>query len=440
MKRVLLGSMPVGGGHNALRDSFLTVLKHQDPRGGAFHPITFNSQDTRVRAFYEYCVHHAPWSQGLVYRFGRARWGVRVLVPLNRGLLEEAKETLVRERPDVVVSTHFLLSMMFARARRELGLNVSIVSAIPDYGEFPLIFCPDAEDVRADYFVAMEQSTYDCLLNEYQVPREQAHLSGFLPRQPFLDVSKAFGSEARFTGEKKRQLFERLKAERPEFAHADPDLPTVIFLGGSAWTEKALPVIERLLENPAFLDRINVVVVCGNNEAFENLLRARAGQNPSFSIFGFVDAKLMAELQSVADVPVLGSLAPASMQELLETRCGPLMLFHYIPGTEDAHVAHIRDQEIGLFEPDPDAMLDLLMQATGYKQAGERMASLLRSFPVRAQAIRNENVTRALKFGKFLARVGRVVPLAPLHVDAPSRDVEAPPRAGAAPGSLISRP
>ena len=155
-------------------------------------------------------------------------------------------------------------------------------------------------------------------------------------------------------------------------------LPTLIFLGGSAWTEKTLPVMDRLLANEAFLDRLNVIVVAGKNEAFETTLRARVGQAPRFSVFGFVDAKLMAELQAVADVPVLGSLAPASMQELLETRCGPLMLFHYIPGTEDAHVEHIREQEIGLFEPDPDAMVDLLMQATGFKPAASRWRGCFR--------------------------------------------------------------
>ncbi len=434
MKRVLLGSMPVGGGHHALRDSFLAALKHLDPHGRAFDLVTFNSQDTRIRSFYEYCVHYAPWSQGLIYNAGRARWGLRLCVLLTRSLLEEAKEALVREKPDVVVSTHFLLSMMFAKARRELGLHVTVVSAIPDYGEFPLIFCPDGDELRADYYVAMERTTYGCLVGRYQVPQEQAHFSGFLPRRPFWDLSRAFGGAARFTGEKKRQLFERLKAERSEFAHADPDRPTVLFLGGSAWTEKTLPVIEKLLERPAFLERINAVVVCGKNEAFEQDLRARVGQHPRFSIFGFVDAALMAGLQAVSDIPVLGSLAPASMQELLETRCGPLMLFHYIPGTEGAHVSHIREQEIGLFEPDPDAMLDLLKQATGYKPPGEQMAALLRSFPSRAQAIRNENVERALQFGSFLDQVGHVIPFAPPRVE------DAPARTGAARNALISRP
>ncbi len=395
-----------------MRDSFLAVLKQLDPQGRMYEPVVFNSQDTRLRDFYEYAVHKAAWSQGLVYELGKTRWGVRLVVMLNPGLLEEAKQTLLREKPDIVVSSHFLLSMMFAKARKELGVQVPVISAIPDYGEFALTFCPDAEDLRADYFVAMEQLSFDCLLNTFKVPAEQAHFSGFLPRQPFLDISHAFGGAARFGGEMKQKIFERLKQERPEFANADPSLPTVIFLGGSAWTEKTFPVMERLIANEAFLDRINAVVVCGKNEAFETLLRERVGQYPRFSIFGFVDARLMAELQAVADVPVLGSLAPASMQELLETRCGPLMLFHYIPGTEDAHVTHIRDQEIGLFEPDPDAMLDLLMQATGFKPAGEQMAALLRSFPTCAQTIRNENARRARQFGNFLAHVGSVVPFA----------------------------
>ena len=53
-------------------------------------------------------------------------------------------------------------------------------------------------------------------------------------------------------------------------------------------------------------------------------------------VFGFVAPEVLAALMGLADVPVLGSLAPATLQELLEVGLGPLLLFHFIPGSERA--------------------------------------------------------------------------------------------------------
>ena len=40
------------------------------------------------------------------------------------------------------------------------------------------------------------------------------------------------------------------------------------------------------------------------------------------------------------------------MQELLEVRCGPLLVHRFIPGTEAPHVRYVEENRIGLYEPD----------------------------------------------------------------------------------------
>jgi processive 1,2-diacylglycerol beta-glucosyltransferase len=410
MKRVLLGSMNVGGGHNALRDSFAASLKMLDAEGRVFEPILFDSVDTKVGRFYESTVHMAAWIQGLVFHLGRTSWGVRLSVLLNDQLLQETKSALLAHRPDVVVSSHFLLSMMFAKARREVGMDVAVVNAIPDYGESTLAFYPEAGDIQPDYVIAMDRRTYKHLLEVRGLPPARAHLSGFLPRPMFLELSREIGDAPKLPRERRQALVESLKADQPPLANFDPNKPTVIFLGGSAWTSKTLPVIEQLLRHPAYLDTINVLVVCGKNAEFLSAVRERFGSHPRFAVFGFVSPTLMAQLVALADLPVLGSLAPASMHELLELRCGPLMLFHYIPGAEEPHPRYIHEHEIGLYEPDEHAMLELLMQATGFKSPGPQVSRLVQVFPERAKAIRADHVRRARQLGAFLARVGNVVP------------------------------
>ena len=410
MRRVLLGSMSVGGGHNALRDSFVASLKSLDPQRKLFEPIIFDSADTRVSRFYESTVHLASPVQRVIYDIGRTSWGVRLGVLVNGPILREAKEALSKERPDVVVSTHFLLSMMFAKARRELGMDLQVVNAIPDYGASTLAFYPEAPDLQPDYVIAMDRFTHNHLIQARGVPAARTHLSGFVPRSVFIEAARQLGPDGKLPRDRRLSLIEALAVEHPQVARLDPERKTLIFLGGSAWTSKTLPVLELLLAAPRFLDTVNVVVVSGKNEDFLATLRARVGSNPRFSLFGFVAPKVMAQLLALADVPVLGSLAPASMHELLEMRCGPLMLFHYIPGTEAPHAPYIREQEIGIYEPDASAMFEMLQQTTGFKRASPELARLREVFPSRARAIRTEHVRRARQLGAFLAHLGGVVP------------------------------
>jgi processive 1,2-diacylglycerol beta-glucosyltransferase len=113
----------------------------------------------------------------------------------------------------------------------------------------------------------------------------------------------------------------------------------------------------------------------------------------------------MASLMALADVPVLGSLAPATMQELLELRCGPLLLHNIIPGTEEPHIPYIERNQVGVYEPRPRQMVELIAEVSALQPASGRMGSLLEVFPARAAAIREENRARAARLADFLDTV-----------------------------------
>ncbi|OJH37174.1 hypothetical protein [Cystobacter ferrugineus] len=405
MKRILLATMPVGGGHTALRDSLRTTLASLDPGNRDYELLSFDSQDTRVSGFYDFCIHRAPWLQALLFSLGHSRGALTPTVLLNPQLEAETRQALVKHRPDLVISTHFLQSAMFVRARRQLGLDVPIVSAIPDYGEPTEIFAPSQEAYRLDALIVMVPQVRERLRVRGHYPLSRVHLSGFIPKAPFLEMGREMGARSRLSETRRRALLETLRAEHPQLQGVDPSRPTLLFLGGSAWTSKTMPVLERLLNTPALMEHLNVLVVCGRNERFHDALKARVQGQPRVALFGFVNASLMARLMALADLPVLGSLAPASMHELMETRCGPLMLFHIIPGSEDAHPAYIQEQEIGVYETNPDAMINLLAQATGITPAGPAMARLLRVCPERMRTLRATHMERASQLGTFLERL-----------------------------------
>ena len=259
---------------------------------------------------------------------------------------------------------------------------------------------PPLPTLRSDALIVMEEST----LEHYRslgVPEERLHLSGFLTREPFVRVGARVRAEGRDTV--RSALKAEVVAALPEFARFDLSRPTLLFLGGSAWTSKTEPLLAEVLADPAVHEAANVVVVAGRDRAFEAGLRARAGEG--VHVFGFVAPELLAALMGLADVPVLGSLAPATLQELLEVGLGPLLLFHFIPGSERAHVGYIESQRLGLYVPAAPEMLCRIREMLGLAPSSEQLARARDGFRERARLLRSRSVERALQLPRFLERM-----------------------------------
>jgi UDP-N-acetylglucosamine:LPS N-acetylglucosamine transferase len=402
--RVLLASLDAGGGHAALRDSLARALTLPGAAPERFQVLRWDSGHRLTDRVYRIVVHYIPWLQGVAYRATESPAVVHVFTQGLPGLLHEAAATLQAFRPDIVVTTHFLIELAFARARRRLGVAVRLVSAIPDYGIPARGLVPDADGVRSDAVIVMAEETCEHVVGRCGLPRARVHLSGFIPREPFdRAATVARAQPARRAA--RAAILTGLRAECWELATLDPARPVVLFLGGSAWTRKTWPVLAGLLACRDGLERLNVIVVCGRDARFEAFLRARGVARPGVAVLGAITPAVMAPLMALADWPVLGSLAPATMQELLHVGCGPLFVHQIIPGTETPHVPYLERNGLGIYEPRPAAMLELLRQATGLDPAGDRIMRLLAGFADRAAAIRRANERRATELGGFLARI-----------------------------------
>lgn len=399
-RRVLLASLNAGGGHHALRDSFAAAMTRVDPEHQRLQPVVWSSADRFIDWFYSMCVRFLPRFQGKIVELSSQPWAVRTAMALSPQVHLEAAALLRSQPLDLLVTTHPVLAIMFARVRRELGLTTPLVNAVPDYGVPASGYYPPLPHLRADALIVMEETT----LEHYRalgVPEDRLHLSGFLTREPFVRVG------ARLRGESRDTVRAALQAEvaraHPEFAAFDLQRPTLLFLGGSAWTSKTEPVLQGMLSDPALREAANVVVVAGRDRAFEARLHARV--RDGLHVFGFVAPEVLAALMGLADAPVLGSLAPATLQELLEVGLGPLLLFHFIPGSERPHVGYIESQRLGLYAPHPDEMLQHIRAVLGLAPASEQLAHARDGFRERARLLRSRSVERALQLPRFLERI-----------------------------------
>src|SRR5262249_57707859 len=133
---------------------------------------------------------------------------------LHRSVVSEAREVLSKTSPDAVVSTHFLLSLMLAKARHQLGLGVPLVSAIPDYGIPPRGFFPKDPALRADAVLVMDPQAQRRLLERHFTEPPIA-LSSFLPRGPFRELGAATNQNAKWPGSRRGKLLEQLREQFP---------------------------------------------------------------------------------------------------------------------------------------------------------------------------------------------------------------------------------
>ena len=406
--------MNAGGGHHALRDSFDAALARMDPARRTIEPVVWTSADHLVNSFYSACVRYVPRFQAQVVEISGRRWAIETAMKLSPHLLREANALLGSEQLDLLTTTHPLQSLVFGRARRTLGLATPMVCAVPDYGVPASGYYPAYPALRPDGLIVLEESTLDHY-RSLGVPDDRLHLSGFLTREPFVQV----GARLRAEGREGARLALRAEVARahPAFSAFALDRPTLIFLGGSAWTVKTEPLLAAVLADAELRRTANVVVVAGRDADFEARLRRQEGDG--LHVFGFVTPGVLAALMGLADVPVLGSLAPATLHELLEVGLGPLLLFHFIPGSERPHVGYIENQRLGLYEPGTAAMLAHIREVLGLATASEPLAHARDGFRERARLLRTRSVERALQLPRFLESMAAV----PVSADPGARAV-----------------
>ena len=407
--RVLLASMNAGGGHHALRDSFDAVLQRLDPAHQHVEPVVWTSADHTVNAFYAACVRYVPRFQAHVVAISGQRWAMETAMKLAPHLLREATALLRSQHFDVITTTHALQCIVFSRARQALGLTTPLVTAVPDYGAPARGYYPAYPRLRPDALIVLEESTVEHY-RSLGVPENRLHLSGFLTREPFVQVGSRLRSEGR--AGVRLALRAEVAESHPGFAGFALDRPTLLFLGGSAWTVKTEPLLEALLADAELHRAANLVVVAGRDAEFEARLRRREGDG--LHVFGFVSPPVLAALMGLADVPVLGSLAPATLHELLEVGLGPLLLFHFIPGSERPHVGYIESQRLGIYQPGVQQMLSRIREVLGLAPASEALAQARDGFRERARLLRSRSAERALQLPRFLeSMAGRPVSTEP---------------------------
>jgi processive 1,2-diacylglycerol beta-glucosyltransferase len=294
-------------------------------------------------------IYDAIWGSATAGRVSRTLMGPAIAW-VFRGLAAELSDI----RPDVVVSTHALGSMIASRQVQAGRASYSVVNVATDYGMHG--FWPRrcvALSCVADERVVQE------LLDRGYAPDALA-ATGIPVRPQFTneyDVSAA------------RRHFGIPENKRLVLALAGSVMP-----GPYERFKEALAVSLPAL---ASVPDSSLAVVCGKDEAFAQQLRTRAAGFGTTNVFVLDYVEHMAPLMAAADL-ALAKPGGAVCAECLATGL-PLILVGPSVGQERANAHHLYEGGAAIYAADPRTIAEYARKATGSPARLSRMRESARS-------------------------------------------------------------
>ena len=331
---VMFISASVGAGHNQAAAALLAGLKAEAPsvRGQFVDALEYVPWWFRLvyAGGYETLVTKFPRLYGLGYRLNnrpktaRRKFSERLRLSLEWRVLSSLRQRLLRQRPALIVATHYLAMPMIGRIIRRGMAEMRMMSVVTDNEAHRFWYSENVER----WFVANEQVREE--LTGWDVEPERITVSG-IPVHPKWTVAADKGRVRR-------------EWSLPE------DVPIVLLSGGAFFTVGPIARIARSLiaETDA-----HVIALAGSNKKLLASL-SRMPESPS-RLTPVPMTDRLNELAGVADVMVTKSGG------LMTSECiasgTAMVLTRPVPGQEAANAELLARERAAVIAPTTDQVI-----------------------------------------------------------------------------------
>ncbi len=257
---------------------------------------------------YKFLVTKAPGLWGWVYDFFDQQevfWFWRPLRRIfNRIKVHGLEKFFIKERFDIIISTHFQSAEIAAALKRKKKIESVVFTVITDFSAHTLWVNPGT-----DYYAVMHPDSAETVVARGG-DEKSVFVTGIPVNREFLELYN-----------------------RPEVLDSlglDTNKKTILLTSGGFGMGPIVPMI-RSLER--YADRIQLIVVSGRNAQLKEQLERLETTLP-LKILGFVD--YMPKLMAVSDL-IIAKAGGSTVCESLAVGL-PLAIFSYIPGQEERNV------------------------------------------------------------------------------------------------------
>ncbi len=262
---------------------------------------------------YDFMVNHANWLWALGFKLTGLKLFSK-LVFLFHSLICRANtvklaDFLIKGKPDYIISTHFLPSVVVSSLKARGKINSKLITVITDFGVHPFWIAP-----FTDIYVVASEFTAKQL--------EAKGVNQEIIRDWGIPVSSKF-----LNPPDKKNLYVKFGIR--------PDNFTVLIATGSF----GIGPIEEMADSLSVDNQ--VLVVCARNKKLYKKLKAK--ENSNLKVFGFVNN--MDELMAVSDI-IIAKPGGLSISEILAMELVPLFI-SAIPGQETHNLEVLIKHGIG---------------------------------------------------------------------------------------------
>lgn len=342
MPNILLAFSDTGGGHRAAATALADALRELAPETELTLADPYAASQRwpfdRLSAAYPRVVHHASWLWHGGFRLTNTPRVTRALQALAWPVLRPAFRALEStQQPDVVVSTHPLLTSPLRRAFPDVPLVVVVT------------------DLASGH-----RSWYDRSASLVAVPTQRAKSQAL--------ASGVLAGRLEVHGVPVAHDFAAQAGERPALAAElgwSTGRPTVLLMGGGDGVGPLEQLAERL--DAAQLP-CDLAIVAGRNASLEARLRARSWRG-TVHVYGFVNG--LGRMFRAASA-IVTKAGPGTISEACSAGC-PLVLSGAIPGQETGNVEHVVANGAGVWAPSAGRVVDAVRAwCSGKSALGER--------------------------------------------------------------------
>jgi len=355
--KIIIAYVSAGTGHRRAAEAIYDYFKENYPGHDfkiidALQKANFIFRNIYSRG-YLFLVTHALWLWHFCFwltSYKSLRLATQTLNSLiNRLNAKAFFDFLIKENPDIIISTHFLPSEIAISLKKTRKIRSRLFTVVTDFGVHRYWVLNGT-----DMYAVASLSTKRQLIAE-GAKEEIIKIMGIPVAPKFLNKYD------------KETLCAKLGLR--------PDKFTILISTGSSGIGQIEKIVSSLYKE------VQIMAVCADNEALYERLKNKA--YPGVKVFGFIEN--MHELMAVSDM-IITKPGGLTISESLVMGLPPIFITA-IPGQETENVRVLADNSIGINIRDIASVKDIVMDFREHpdklKDMKERINRLKRPFAVK---------------------------------------------------------
>ncbi|MFC1514284.1 glycosyltransferase [Candidatus Omnitrophota bacterium] len=331
---IWIGYVSCGSGHRRAAEALGTVLDRDAPLF-IFDLLDFTNPFLKglYQQGYAFAVKHLPFFWWFVF-FIHSFKPIHKCFDIFHGyILRTFISAVIKEDPDLVVSTHFSLSEAISQLREEGRIRSKLITLVTDFDLYPLWV-----NKHTEYYVVPSAQIALKLEQDWGVDKDTIKLWGIPLRRQFFTPP----------------------AKKPEGLFT-------FFLFAS---EFGLGPFKEVIK--ALYRECGMVIVCGRNKRIKRYAESLKGA-ASIRTFGTVDE--VAQLMDSVDI-VVTKAGGLTVSECI-ARKKPMVFMTSIPGQEEYNTKFVVDNGLGLHPCGTQELIDTIRRL---KNDPGRLAEFKKNF------------------------------------------------------------